>query len=126
MKLTLVLLTCFFSLSVLAETFSCSDYTDPNVRYKEIHLKVEKNAMTVSFPQDSSGQELMVYPKIIDYGFKLSGFFQQTDVSGAVFTLGVDIYKETLKLHRYIVSGPGFNLVYGEAQICTQIDALEN
>lgn len=120
MKLALVILLGTLSSSIFAESFTCSDYKDTNIKYKELVLEITETEMIVSFPADTHGRERMVYPKLLDYGFKLAGFVQKTDATGAVFTFGVDIYKETRIVHRYIVSGPGFNLVYGKANTCIE------
>ncbi len=48
---------------------------------------------------------------------------QRTDaISGAIWTFGVDLYKETLKVHRYIATAPGFNLLHGEAKDCNIVE----
>jgi hypothetical protein len=112
----------FTSLNSWSRTIECTNYEDQNIKYTEIKLEIYEKEMIVSFPEDLNNVYKEVYPRVVDQGFKLSGFINKTDViSGAIWTFGVDLYKTDLKLHRYIATAPGMNLLIGKSTSCVEM-----
>lgn len=128
MKILFIAFAMLFATTGFARVIECTDYkeTTGRTKYSDLKLEIRADKVIVSFNSDTTGKETWVYPKIHEFDFKIAAFLQKTDVvSGAVWTFGVDFYKEKMMVHRYVVQGPGFNLVYGQASQCVEIGEEE-